>query len=58
MNNYVTTIDSISGTEHIVKTDSPKRIPVRIHIPDNVSEGVRQKKINQIYDILNTETSY
>lgn len=55
MNDCVTVIDSISGTAYIVKTDSTKKIPVKVHIPDNVSEGVRQKKINRIYDLLNPE---
>ena len=28
------------------------KVKVTIHIPDNISETVRQQKINRLYDIL------
>ena len=58
MNDCVTTIDNISETKNIVKTDSAKKIPVKVHLPGNVSETVRQQKINRIYDILKCENSH
>lgn len=58
MNNCVTTVDSISETTHIVKADLAKKIPVKVHLPVNVSETVRQQKINKIYDILKCENSH
>lgn len=32
--------------------DSNKHIKVKVHIPENVSETVKQQKINRLYDIL------
>ena len=32
-----------------------QNIKVTIHIPENVSDVIRQTKINQIYDILNSK---
>lgn len=46
---------SVSETVDIVKVDSTKKIPVAVHVPENVSENIRQQKINRIYDILKTE---
>ena len=28
------------------------KVKVTIHIPDNISETIRQQKINRLYDIL------
>ena len=37
------------------ETDSAEKdfkVRVTIHIPDNVSESIKQQKINRLYDIL------
>lgn len=36
-------------------TRSRKAITVTIHIPDVVTENMKQEKINRIYDILNSK---
>lgn len=38
------------------KETTERRIPVKVRIPDNVSESVRQHKLSQIYDILKPKT--
>ena len=40
-----------------VKINAAKQIRVTVRIPENITEIVRQQKINRIYDILNPESS-
>lgn len=35
-----------------MKKDNTKTVKVTIHIPDKVSENIKQQKINRLYDIL------
>jgi hypothetical protein len=39
----------------IKKSNITSEIKVSVQIPDNVSEHIKQQKINIIYDILNPE---
>ena len=49
--------DILPDDRRSVKTEDPEKIKVRVHIPESVSETSRRRKINQIYDLLNPETS-
>ena len=45
-------IHSISDTHGVVKPFPEMDLPVKIHIPESVTDYIRRQKLNRIYDIL------
>lgn len=35
-----------------ISAESKSEVKVTVHIPDDISEAVRQQKINRLYDLL------
>lgn len=44
-----TAIADINESSAIKET---AEITVKVHVPDNISENIKQQKINRLYDIL------
>lgn len=35
-----------------MKQEATKAVKITIHVPDKISENIKQQKINRLYDIL------
>lgn len=50
-NELFTTTTIVDSNELSAKNETAE-IMVKVHVPDNISENIKQQKINHLYDIL------